>query len=419
MIIATVYIFYRNVKILWYMLNTEWRFIMSKILKKIIAVFISVVLITVTVSCSNEEATENPELLIGNEGFDFALKLARDFPFRSAYSEQERQAGDFIRRELIKLGFDPIVDTFSSEDEAQGDITDNDEDDSDDAPKLTSANIYVKIPGTGFVITDDSEDESSETEPEKIYKQIIICAHYDTSFGIEQSEDYPDFDGINDNASGVGALMSVAAHLINTQMEYDIILVFFGASKDNFAGARHFASKMTAQEIADTDVVYNVESIYAGDKLYANAGINSVEPGMKYLRRRKLYEISDVAIVHRIDLRFNQSDLDVDVNGDGEKNVYREITKTLSNHSVFDEMGIPCVFIESFEYFGPSLDDHKESRNPFFSESNGMIRGTGNDSYAKLSEIFEEDRLINRIKNTAFLLIKAIEKGIYLEHHIS
>ena len=369
--------------------------------KIFITCMITLVFALTSVSCT-EQPTEVPELEISDSGVDFALALAENFPFRNPYSLQEKQAGEFIKSELVKLGYSPIVSNF------------NNSEDGDNI--LTSSNIYIKIPGTGFVISENNADNSNIEE--RIFKQIIIGAHYDTQFGVEQSEDYPDYDGINDNASGVGALISVAAELKEKQMGYDVILVFFGASNDNFAGARYFAENMTVQDIADTDVMYNIESIYAGDKLYANAGNNSLEAGMKYIRRRKLYEISDAAINHRIDLRFNQSDLDIDVNGDGEDDVYREITKTVSDHTVFDNLGIPCVFIESYEYFAPSVEEQMESRNPYFAETNGMVRGTVNDSLITLSEIFEEDRLVTRIKNTAFLLIKAIEKGIYLEQYI-
>ena len=343
-----------------------------------------------------------PELEISDSGVNFALALAENFPFRSPYSQQEKDAAEFIRLELVKLGYDPIVSNFTREEE--------------DGNVLTSSNIYIKIPGTGFVISEGSGNEGDIEE--RIFKQVIIGAHYDTKFGIEKIEDYPEYDGINDNASGAGALFSVADELKEKQMGYDIILVFFGASNDNFAGAKYFTENMTVQDIADTDVMYNIESIYAGDKLYANAGNNSLEPGMKYLRRRKLYELSDVAISNRIDLRFNQSDLDIDVNGDDEPDVYREITKTVSDHSVFDNLGIPCVYVESYEYFAPSVKEHMESRNPYFADTNGMVRGTGNDSQSILSEILEEERLVSRIKNTAFLIIKAVEKGIYLEQYI-
>jgi hypothetical protein len=57
---------------------------------------------------------------------------------------------------------------------------------------------------------------------------------------------------------------------------YDVVLVAFGAGCDNQAGSAHFVSGMTPVEVAQTDAMYCVEALFAGDKLYASAGLNSL-----------------------------------------------------------------------------------------------------------------------------------------------
>lgn len=351
--------------------------------------FFSLILLLLFATSCNEPTSEAPETVIGEDGIVMARKIATRFPYRKGGTQEEESVAEILVEELKTIGYKPQIVEFDLDEERK------------------SQNIIIKIKGEGFV------NETSDDETEVFRRQVIIGAHYDTPFSVEDSEKYPDFDGINDNASGTGALISIAKELKSKKYGYDISLVFFGGGNNDFAGAKYYASQMTKEEIINTDVMYCINSIYAGDKLYAHASHNSLEPGMKYLRRRKLYEISDVAIANSIELRFNESDLDIDVNGDGELDVYREITKINSDYTVFDSMKIPCVFIESFEYFASSESDQIESKNPYFGDTKGMVRGTNYDSSSYLEEVLEEGRLHTRIKNVAFLIIKALEKGVY------
>ncbi len=349
-------------------------------------------------SCGKATDT-TPITVIGMEGVDFVKSFVTQCPYRKAYSEQEKKAADLILEELKSKRYNPEVVKFGE-------------------TGRESQNVILKIPGTGFT-SEVSSASASGVQTVTTHKQVIVCAHYDTPIGIEDQAAFPHFDGIQGNASGVGALISIAVELKTRRNGYDVILVFFGAGSDLYAGSKAFFSGMTQDEIDNTDAVYCIDSIYAGDKLYAHAGINSIQTGKKYERRRKLYEISDVAIANSIDLRFNESDLDVDVNADGIPDVYREITLTQSDYSVFDNAGISCVFMESYDYYGSSLDLQMESKNPAFGVTLGAIRGTDADSLAGLKEILDEDRLETRIKNTAFLIVEGIAKGIYIAEPIS
>ncbi|MHB8963736.1 MAG: M28 family peptidase [Saccharofermentanales bacterium] len=363
----------------------------NKIIKKLIFPVLAALLASIAITGCTEDGTVEPETVIGNEGIVFARTIATRYPYRKAGSPEESAVSALIVAELKSMGFKPEIQKCQSD-------------------EISTSNIIVRIAGSGFE-TDVSGPASAE--PIKIERSIIIGAHYDTPLGTADKEKYPEYDGIHDNASGVGALLSIAKELRTRKNGYDVVIVFFGAGNSDFLGARTFAAEMSAAEIADTDAMYCLDSIYAGDKLYAHAGLNSLEEGKKYIRRRKLYELSDVAIENTIDLRFNESDLDFDVNSDGTADVYREVTSVRSDYSVFDLLNIPCVFIESHEYFASAVVDQIESKNPYFGGTKGMITGTNFDSTKYLEDILEEGRLELRIKNVVFLVIKAIEKGIY------
>ena len=163
--------------------------------------------------------------------------------------------------------------------------------------------------------------------------------------------------------------------------------------------------------------MYCIESIYAGDKLYAHAGLSSLKDGKKYSFRRKLYEAYDVAYENAVnsqtgvDLCYNMSLLSFDVDGDGKQDMYREVTKVRSDFVPFDNASIPIVFFESSDYNFSKLEDMKETKNLALQDYGGKIRSTNLDSYKTLIDALDENRLTVRINVVAFIVVKAVEKG--------
>ena len=165
--------------------------------------------------------------------------------------------------------------------------------------------------------------------------------------------------------------------------------------------------------------MYCIDSIYAGDKLYASSGWNSLVAGQKYDKRRKLYEAYDVAYdnclasINGVDLYYNESGIQTDINGDGVIDIYREITTTQSDYTPFDLAGIPTVYFESYDYNYTTLAEMKETKNLDLQAFSGMIRHTDLDSTKLLALSVDEDQLIDRINNTACIIVGAIMKGAH------
>lgn len=346
--------------------------------------------------CGNSDQEKAVLADYGDYGAGEAQTLATTYPFRKAYSAEEKEAGAFVKTEFEKLGYKVEEQTFSSADQSG-----------------TSTNYIVKIPGEGLMF------QNSDGTYEQEKRQVIVGAHYDTLYGTADAAALPDFDGIQDNACGIGCLLTLAKELRTQTMGYDVILIAFGAGDDTYAGAAAYTAKMTGTEISSTDAMYCIESIYAGDKLYASAGWNSLVPGQKYEMRRKLYEVYDVVYENSlssrngVDLLYNESGLSLDVNGDGTLDVYREVTQTKSDYVPFDRAGIPTVFFESFDYNYTAVSDMKETKNLNLQASGGMIRRTDVDSLDILEKSLTDNQLEKRINNTAFIILKAIEKGAH------
>lgn len=388
----------------------------------------------------------------GTYGPKLALELADQFPNRSPGSDQEVAARDYLQKAFKDLGYKVTVQDFTFT-TREGDT-------------LPSSNLIVRIKGDGVKVTDAAGESKTER------RQVIIGAHYDvsvtaeaaaaaaaeaeaiaaseaeaaaaagtdaTSETVETTAEIPeptlaDFDGIHANASGVATLLTVARQLKHVDLDYDVLLVAFGAGTADQAGAKAFLNAaLSADDLAVTDAMYNIDGIYAGDEMYVHAGQNSVLPGNQkiYEKRRRLYEATDVFFENALysnngyNLNTNQSSLIIPFGDSGGTAVYREWTTHVSDHTPFDQAGIPIVFFESFDYDYKTLEEMKESKNPALSSTNGTIRDTRFDSTDYLQYLFHssatavrsddakknfKDRLEMRINNTAFIIVEAVKR---------
>ncbi len=362
---------------------------------RILAIAVAVLFTLPLSSCDGKDDDEVIKpAQYGTYGEQIALTLAKDFPYRKAFSEQEKLAGQYVKKEFEKLGYVVEEQTFSNADGT-----------------MQSVNYIVTVPGEGMM------QKESERKYVPTRKTVIVGAHYDCNVPPMDTVDMPAYDGIQDNASGIGCLLTLAKEIKSQKLGYDVVIVAFGGGSADFAGARAFRARMSSEEIRAVDVMYCIESIYAGDKLYASSGHNSLVAGKKYEKRRKLYEAYDVVYnsllnsQNNMDLYYNMSGINVDVNGDEIPDIYREVTLEKSDYIPFDEAGIPIVFFESYDYNFSSLDQMKETKNLNLQQVGGRLRGTVCDSYLMLSAELDKDRLMSRINNTAFIILEAIKKG--------
>ena len=136
---------------------------------------------------------------------------------------------------------------------------------------------------------------------------VIIGAHYDT---------VADTRGANDNASGVAALMAVAARVSERAYPFEIRFILFGAEEIGLFGSRHYAQEMSAGEIADTVAMLNLDVVGSGDGFEA---------------RGDLYLARDAAEIAK--------ELGASVYATS------DLTSVLSDHVPFAERGIPALFL--------------------------------------------------------------------------
>lgn len=201
-------------------------------MKKIIASLILIVIgaLSVFVSFGKQYATAatDGDIVFDREDSE-VYQILEDFvsmhPKRSAFSDEEKAAADYIENQFIDAG---LSDVMQSEFNYGMDKSQN-----------VSGRIY-------------SDSVTQQT--------IIVGAHYDN---------YVDgfSDGTFDNGGGVATLIYIARKLANMSLPYNIEIVAFGAEEVGMVGSYFYVLQNVDAE--NTLMFINIDMIAGGDKLYA------------------------------------------------------------------------------------------------------------------------------------------------------
>ncbi|MED4205081.1 M20/M25/M40 family metallo-hydrolase [Neobacillus mesonae] len=286
----------------------------------------SALLIGGVFTVSNEKVNAE-KTTAGTVAYQHVYNLTESIGPRVAGSANESKAGDYIYRELDKLGYQPTKQSFSY---TRNRVT------------VNSANII----GTKL----------SHSNKYKSDKQIIVGAHYDSvSVG----------KGADDNASSVGVILETANALQKKELHYDIKFVFFGAEEQGLRGSNYYVSQMTQEEKNNTIAMINLDSLLAGDNIYVYGS-----PGEDgWIRDLAL----NIANQKKIPLQTNPG-----INPD-----YPEgTTGDWSDHAPFQKAGIPIGYLEATNWEIGDLDGYTQT------VKHGGIWHTKNDNLEFLEEQF-------------------------------
>jgi hypothetical protein len=163
---------------------------------------------------------------------------------------------------------------------------------------------------------------------------IVLSAHYD-HLGVRDGRMYP---GADDNASGVAALLGLAAICVTRPFRHDLVVAAFDAEEGGLNGAQAFVSAalLPKDRIA---VNVNLDMVARGDK-----GEIYIAGTTHYPTLRRLLE--PVAARAPVRVLFGH-----DIPGSGQDDWTLQ-----SDHGPFHRAGIPFV------YFG--VEDHPDYHKP-------------------------------------------------------
>ena len=102
-----------------------------------------------------------------------------------------------------------------------------------------SRNVIAELPGTGEGI-------------------VIVGAHYDT---------VPEVIGANDNASGIGVMLSLAGDLAGRQFPFTLRFMAFGSEETGLNGSRHYVDGLSGEEVNEIKAMVNLDVVGSGEAL--------------------------------------------------------------------------------------------------------------------------------------------------------
>ena len=200
-------------------------------------------------SSSTATWTNTPEVKAGELAANIISELCQNIGARITGGEQEEIAAQYIISIFNRLGYETYQQPFT----AMRRKTDT---------SYHSANVITKKVG----ITPH---------------RIIVGAHYDSvAVGC----------GADDNASGVAVMLEVADKIRNVETPYTILFVAFGAEEDGMKGSKSYVSQMTREEIDNTVLMVNLDSLIAGDisYVYGNLGDEGIARDWALLKAGEL-----------------------------------------------------------------------------------------------------------------------------------
>jgi len=256
--------------------------------------------------------------------------LAVQFPGRMAGTDQERAAAEHLAARLAEFGYQPELQPFparySFHPMGGGQNQDHDG---------VSHNVVAELPGRSD-------------------RLIIVGAHYDTAVArtaaqAEAGIGGPRLEGLDDNASGVGVVMELAARLAGAQPEHSIRFIAFAAEETGLLGARHAVASMSAEERERILLMINIDSIITGDRLYVHAGpaTYAADPAHGQARDRALALAKDLGLEVATNPGLNPD--------------HPAGTGCCSDQMAFDEAGVPVMNLEATNWQLGDLDGFQQT----------------------------------------------------------
>ncbi len=104
------------------------------------------------------------------------------------------------------------------------------------------------FPLSGDTLYNIIIDKTGDTYPDQY---LIVCGHYDTKTG----------PGVNDNGSGVVAIMEAARALLDIPTRYSIKFIHFSGEEEGLVGSEHYVLNVVQPQDLNIKLVLNVDEI--------------------------------------------------------------------------------------------------------------------------------------------------------------
>lgn len=311
--------------------------------KSFLAALMALVMLCSVFTCGVTAAAADETAAYGADAYSYVKYLDENLRARRAGTEQEAKAAAYIAGELQSFGYEVTEQPFSY---------------TSRGTKVDSRNVIV-------------------TKPGRSEKQIIVGAHYDSV----------NTAGVDDNGSGTSVTLETAKRMYGVSTPYTVKFIFFGAEETGLRGSKAYADSMSEEEIANTVLMINLDSILAGTYRYAYGGVVNRETG----------EVDQAWGVYQAKALSDELGLGIRLNDTGLNALQTPTTGDWSDHASFKNIGLPYVYFEAANWELPDDPDHPEwgSTGAYETESGEVMHVPGRDDLT-----FIENEWGSRAKDT-------------------
>lgn len=275
----------------------------------------------------------------------------------------ERQAANYIAKELKRLGYQPEMLPFNIE--------------------LSNKEKTQKGSLPSQNVTALKKGQSP--------KEIVIVGHYDSVDTASR--------GADDNASAIGLMLEMAEKLKDIEMPYSVRFLAVGAEEsyrnketgmrgEGLNGSTYYANHMTDEQVANTLLVVNLDSLIAGDhmNIYGNQG-------EKGIYREKALFIG------------NKLGYPMTTNQGLHPDYPYGTTIDASDHVGFKDRGIAFIYFEGTNWYLSDMDGYDQTAK------HGEIWHTEKDNLAFLNKEFpgRVRQHLEAFSNTLYNLILHVD----------
>ncbi len=315
---------------------------MQKCMKKNVWIVLVLVAALSITGCTQQAAAPD-----GSLALSFLKEIDQLGP-RTAGTELEKKAADFVADKLKGMGYEVKRTPFDYEDNGT----------------KHSENVIAVKKGTGK-------------------GTIIVGAHYDS---VDAAK------GVDDNGSGIAVALEAAQSLQKTDTVHTLAFVFFGAEEVDLLGSAYYTEQMTPEQIADTVLMVNFDSLVAGDIAYVYG--NPDEKG-KFREH-----VLALATQEKINLITQQG-----LNPEFQKGT----TGPWSDHAAFEALGIPFIYFESTNWNLGEMDGYTQVDLTLGEE--GEVWHTQYDTYDYIDKTFP-GRIAERLTVFAKVIKKILSEDL-------
>lgn len=268
---------------------------------------------------------------------DVRTLAAPAFEGRRIGTEGNRKAGLFVQQRFTELGLQSFGAGYAQPFKSPAGKR---------SPAVDGVNFIGFIKGT--------------SSPERM---LLVSAHYD-HLGIVKDQLYP---GADDNASGVAAMLAVAAHFKKHPPAHTVVIAAFDGEEGGLRGSRAFLAALPFRK-EQLALVLNFDMVSHNDRNEIFVTGTPHTPALVPL-------VTAAAARHTVQVKLGHDE------GKGEENWTHA-----SDHGPFHDAGLPFLYfgVEDHPDYHQPGDTFAHINQPFFAEVAGLLVDVAKEADSKL-----------------------------------